>query len=92
MGLHWGMAFRLSFILLFFFEVDGIPMVDGAWTGRRPFDRGRLHFAGIGLIECYTNKKADTDDDPTQNPWTFRAFFLGLALAAFGSSLATSKI
>ena len=28
------------------------------------------------------------EDDPTQNPWTFRAFFLGLALSAFGGVLA----
>ncbi|KAG9318821.1 OPT oligopeptide transporter protein-domain-containing protein [Chiua virens] len=29
-----------------------------------------------------------TDDDPSLNPWTFRAFFLGLGLSAFGGSLA----
>ncbi|KAF8120920.1 OPT oligopeptide transporter protein-domain-containing protein [Boletus edulis] len=28
------------------------------------------------------------DDDPSLNPWTFRAFSLGLGLSAFGSSLA----
>ncbi|KAJ8581552.1 OPT superfamily oligopeptide transporter [Rhizopogon salebrosus TDB-379] len=28
------------------------------------------------------------DDDPTLNPWTFRAFFLGLGLSAFGGVLA----
>ncbi|TFY74807.1 hypothetical protein EWM64_g9205 [Hericium alpestre] len=28
------------------------------------------------------------DDDPTQNPWTFRAFFLGLGLSCFGGVLA----
>ncbi|KAF8552269.1 OPT superfamily oligopeptide transporter [Imleria badia] len=28
------------------------------------------------------------DDDPSLNPWTFRAFFLGLGLSAFGGSLA----
>ncbi|KAG8217851.1 OPT oligopeptide transporter [Butyriboletus roseoflavus] len=28
------------------------------------------------------------NDDPTLNPWTFRAFFLGLSLSAFGGSLA----
>ncbi|KAF8120134.1 OPT oligopeptide transporter protein-domain-containing protein [Boletus edulis] len=27
------------------------------------------------------------DDDPSLNPWTFRAFSLGLGLSAFGSSL-----
>jgi len=27
------------------------------------------------------------DDDPTLNPWTFRAFFLGLGLSAFGGVL-----
>ena len=27
------------------------------------------------------------DDDPSLNPWTFRAFFLGLGLSAFGGSL-----
>ena len=27
------------------------------------------------------------DDDPSLNPWTFRAWFLGLGLSAFGSSL-----
>ncbi|KAI6425854.1 hypothetical protein MCOR21_007021 [Pyricularia oryzae] len=40
-------------------------------------------------MEVVALKALHTDDDPTQNPWTFRAFFLGLALAAFGSSLAT---
>jgi len=29
------------------------------------------------------------DDDPSLNPWTFRAFFLGLGLSAFGGSLGT---
>ncbi|KAG1830315.1 OPT oligopeptide transporter protein-domain-containing protein [Suillus variegatus] len=28
------------------------------------------------------------DDDPNLNPWTFRAFFIGLGLSAFGGSLA----
>ncbi|KAG9318820.1 OPT oligopeptide transporter protein-domain-containing protein [Chiua virens] len=28
------------------------------------------------------------DDDPSLNPWTFRSFFLGLGLSAFGGSLA----
>ncbi|KAG2158266.1 OPT oligopeptide transporter protein-domain-containing protein [Suillus bovinus] len=28
------------------------------------------------------------DDDPSLNPWTFRAFFIGLGLSAFGGSLA----
>ncbi|KAG0707311.1 OPT oligopeptide transporter protein-domain-containing protein [Suillus ampliporus] len=28
------------------------------------------------------------DDDPTLNPWTFRAFFIGLGLSAFGGVLA----
>ncbi|KAH7912216.1 OPT oligopeptide transporter [Hygrophoropsis aurantiaca] len=28
------------------------------------------------------------EDDPTLNPWTFRAFFIGLGLSAFGGSLA----
>ena len=27
------------------------------------------------------------DDDPSLNPWTFRAFFLGIGLSAFGGSL-----
>lgn len=27
------------------------------------------------------------DDDPTLNPWTLRALFLGLGLSAFGGSL-----
>jgi len=27
------------------------------------------------------------DDDPTLNPWTFRAFFLGIGLSAFGGVL-----
>ncbi|OJA14695.1 hypothetical protein AZE42_09982 [Rhizopogon vesiculosus] len=27
------------------------------------------------------------DDDPTLNPWTFRAFFIGLGLSAFGGVL-----
>ena len=27
------------------------------------------------------------DDDPSLSPWTFRAFFLGLGLSAFGGSL-----
>ena len=27
------------------------------------------------------------DDDPSLNPWTFRAFFLGLGLSAFGGTL-----
>lgn len=30
------------------------------------------------------------DDDPSLNPWTFRAFFLGLGLSAFGGSLGMS--
>ncbi|KAN0076946.1 OPT oligopeptide transporter domain containing protein [Tylopilus felleus] len=29
------------------------------------------------------------DDDPSLNPWTFRAFFLGLGLSAFGGTLGT---
>ncbi|KAG1875141.1 OPT oligopeptide transporter protein-domain-containing protein [Suillus tomentosus] len=28
------------------------------------------------------------DDDPSLNPWTFRAFFIGLGLSGFGGSLA----
>ncbi|KAG2060361.1 OPT superfamily oligopeptide transporter [Suillus hirtellus] len=28
------------------------------------------------------------DDDPNLNPWTFRAFFIGIGLSAFGGSLA----
>ncbi|KAF9227496.1 OPT superfamily oligopeptide transporter [Gyrodon lividus] len=28
------------------------------------------------------------DDDPSLNPWTFRSFFIGLGLSAFGGSLA----
>ncbi|OJA14724.1 hypothetical protein AZE42_11274 [Rhizopogon vesiculosus] len=28
------------------------------------------------------------DDDPTLNPWTFRAFFIGLGLSTFGGVLA----
>ncbi|KAG1891165.1 OPT oligopeptide transporter protein-domain-containing protein [Suillus subluteus] len=28
------------------------------------------------------------DDDPSLNPWTFRTFFIGLGLSAFGGSLA----
>ncbi|KAH7929731.1 OPT oligopeptide transporter [Leucogyrophana mollusca] len=28
------------------------------------------------------------EDDPSLNPWTFRAFFIGLGLSAFGGSLA----
>ncbi|KAF8833285.1 OPT superfamily oligopeptide transporter [Paxillus ammoniavirescens] len=28
------------------------------------------------------------DDDPCLNPWTFRSFFIGLGLSAFGASLA----
>jgi hypothetical protein len=27
------------------------------------------------------------DDDPSLSPWTFRAFFIGLGLSAFGGSL-----
>jgi len=27
------------------------------------------------------------DDDPTLNPWTFRAFFIGIGLSAFGGVL-----
>jgi len=27
------------------------------------------------------------DDDPSLNPWTFRSFFIGLGLSAFGGSL-----
>ncbi|OAA65854.1 Oligopeptide transporter OPT superfamily [Niveomyces insectorum RCEF 264] len=34
-------------------------------------------------------KALHVDDDPTQSPWTFRMFFLGLGLSAFGSALAT---
>lgn len=30
------------------------------------------------------------DDDPSLDPWTFRAFFLGLGLSAFGGSLGMS--
>ncbi|KAI6039134.1 OPT oligopeptide transporter protein-domain-containing protein [Pisolithus marmoratus] len=29
-----------------------------------------------------------TDDDPSLNPWTFRSFFIGVGLSAFGSALA----
>ncbi|KAI0058142.1 OPT superfamily oligopeptide transporter [Artomyces pyxidatus] len=29
-----------------------------------------------------------TEDDPTLNPWTFRAFFIGIGLSAFGGVLA----
>lgn len=28
------------------------------------------------------------DDDPSLNPWTFRSFFIGFGLSAFGSALA----
>ncbi|KAF8120913.1 OPT oligopeptide transporter protein-domain-containing protein [Boletus edulis] len=31
------------------------------------------------------------DDHPFLNPWTFRAFFLGLGLSTFGGSLGTKK-
>jgi len=27
------------------------------------------------------------DDDPSLNPWTFRAFFIGIGLSAFGGVL-----
>ena len=30
-------------------------------------------------------------DDPTLNPWTIRAFVIGLGLSAFGSALGKSK-
>ena len=33
------------------------------------------------------NHVISVDDDPSLNPWTFRAFFLGLGLSAFGGSL-----
>lgn len=29
------------------------------------------------------------EDDPTLNPWTFRAFFIGIGLSAFGGVLGT---
>lgn len=33
-------------------------------------------------------KTLDITDDPTENPYTFRAFFIGLGLAAFGAVIA----
>ncbi|KAH8674513.1 oligopeptide transporter [Tricladium varicosporioides] len=40
-------------------------------------------------METIALQALHTDDDSTLNPWTFRMFFLGIGLSAFGSILAT---
>ncbi|RFU31628.1 hypothetical protein B7463_g4723, partial [Scytalidium lignicola] len=41
----------------------------------------------VGSAEDLVTRVIDLEDDPTQNPWTFRVFFLGLGLSCFGSVL-----
>ncbi|KAL8358743.1 hypothetical protein RB601_009895 [Gaeumannomyces tritici] len=40
-------------------------------------------------MEDIAVKALSTDDDVTLNPWTFRAFFIGIILSGFGAALAT---
>jgi hypothetical protein len=41
--------------------------------------RGRLQTARDLVAEVL-----DLDDDPEENPWTFRMWFLGIGVSAFG--------
>ena len=54
--------------------------------------RSKPPSGGASDIVLHTEREIAThvisiDDDPSLNPWTFRAFFLGLGLSAFGGSL-----
>ena len=42
---------------------------------------------GVSTAEDLITKVIDLEDDPTQDPWTFRVFFLGIGLSVFGSVL-----
>ncbi|KAI6019141.1 OPT oligopeptide transporter protein-domain-containing protein [Pisolithus marmoratus] len=48
---------------------------------------------GKGNVVVFNNERElvsyviSTDDDPSLNPWTFRSFFIGIGLSAFGSAL-----
>ncbi|KJR85349.1 uncharacterized protein SPSK_08583 [Sporothrix schenckii 1099-18] len=45
---------------------------------------------GTGVVataEDLVTRVIDLEDDPTQNPWTFRVFFLGIGLSTFGAVL-----
>ncbi|KAF1992314.1 OPT superfamily oligopeptide transporter [Aulographum hederae CBS 113979] len=43
----------------------------------------------VANMEDIALKALHVDDDPTLDPWTFRMFFLGFGLSAFGAALAT---
>ncbi|KAB5572484.1 OPT oligopeptide transporter protein-domain-containing protein [Coniochaeta sp. 2T2.1] len=49
----------------------------------------RINQPVVANMEDIALKALHTDDDPTLSPWTFRMFFLGFGLSAFGSALAT---
>ncbi|TAQ84499.1 hypothetical protein B7494_g7178 [Chlorociboria aeruginascens] len=41
----------------------------------------------VTTAEDLVTRVIDLEDDPSQNPWTFRVFFLGIGLSCFGSVL-----
>jgi hypothetical protein len=67
---------------------------------KKRLERWRLGDEEHAINEAHWNEPAETvtdfvteiihaEDDPTQNPWTFRTWFLGFGLSAFGAVLST---
>jgi hypothetical protein len=68
-------------------EKDGrdSATLPGSQDGDKP-RHGRLQSARDLVAEVL-----DLEDDPSQNPWTFRMWFLGLAVSCFGGSVSKSQ-
>ncbi|EIM81122.1 OPT oligopeptide transporter [Stereum hirsutum FP-91666 SS1] len=62
--------------------------------GHSRWQKSDVETAGSVLSEVLENERdiathvISTGDDPTLSPWTFRAFFIGIGLSAFGGVLA----
>lgn len=66
-------------------------------NGHLRWQKSDVETAGSVVSEVLENERdiathvISTGDDPTLSPWTFRAFFLGIGLSAFGGVLGMSS-
>lgn len=74
-------------------EKDGASERDV--DGRARWQKSDVETAGSVESEVLENERdiathvISTGDDPSLSPWTFRAFFIGIGLSAFGGVLGT---
>lgn len=79
--------------------INGMPSVGGDMDEKLYHTKADVEATSLPIddasdIILYSEREIAThvisvDDDPCLNPWTFRAFFLGVGLSAFGGSLGT---